>query len=195
MAKLQRNAGFQNKAPFSAYKITNKLFRSADNDLHPALRYIRRSLRREWWWQLALALALAALPVLLCWWLSRAGYEWAPAVLLLSAPGLRWLVQLVRKPAPQHHRLWELLFHNPLKIVWVYSVRTQVIPFGFYLWETGLMVFKLNDGDEISIAIPARKLKVVSRFLNKLLPHATFGYSPERQKLFEENPAQLVKPD
>ena len=67
------------------------------------------------------------------------------------------------------------------------------MPFGFYLWETGQMYFKLVDGQEICLFVPARKLRMVSRFLNKVLPHATFGYSPENAQLFRENPLQLIK--
>jgi hypothetical protein len=67
------------------------------------------------------------------------------------------------------------------------------MPFGLYLWERGTMFFMLQDGDEISVGLPARKLKMVSRFLNKLLPHASFGYTAERQQQFEADPKLLLK--
>ena len=114
-------------------------------------------------------------------------------VLGLCLVGFLLLKKALEEAHAESHPLWQTLLNNPLNIVWVYSVRTQVMPFGFYLWENGQMYFKLVDGNEISILVPARKLRMLSRFLNKWLPHATFGYSPENEQLYRENPVQLIK--
>ncbi|MFQ5445897.1 MAG: hypothetical protein ACE5FF_03095 [Saprospiraceae bacterium] len=68
------------------------------------------------------------------------------------------------------------------------------MPFGFHLWDRGEMYFMLMDGSEVSISLPAVQLKMVLRFMNKLLPHASFGYSAERQRQFEMDPATLKSP-
>jgi hypothetical protein len=40
--------------------------------------------------------------------------------------------------------------------------------------ESGILYFKLSDGDAISVSMPAKDLKPVSRFLNQVLPHTSF---------------------
>ena len=99
---------------------------------------------------------------------------------------------IIKKPRTEDERLWYLLNENPKQIVWVYSITTQTMPFGFHLWDTGTMYFKLLDGDEITVGLPTKKLKMVSKFLNRLLPHASFGYSEERQAQFEKDPKLLL---
>ncbi len=107
--------------------------------------------------------------------------------------GLRLLWEVLRQPKPEDDRLWKLLNDRSRQIVWVFCVNTQTMPFGFHLWEEGMMYFKLADGSEVSITLPVRKLKMVSKFLNRLLPHVSFGYSEERQRQFEANPASLLR--
>jgi hypothetical protein len=113
--------------------------------------------------------------------------------LLALMIGLKLLWEVLRQPKVEGERLWQLLNTQRREIVWVYCTNTQLMPFGLYLWERGTMFFMLQDGDEISVGLPARKLKMVSRFLNKLLPHASFGYTAERQQQFEADPKLLLK--
>ncbi len=157
------------------------------------MKLLLRCIRREAGAQLLLAwlpvLAGAALFI----WCRHLGTWIAVLALTLWLAGLLLLKRALKQPRAEAHPLWQTLLNNPLRIVWVYTVRTQVMPFGFYLWETGQMYFKLVNGQEISLFVPARKLRMVSRFLNKLLPHATFGYSPENEQLYRENPLQLIK--
>lgn len=89
--------------------------------------------------------------------------------------------------------LSNLLRDEPEKIVWVYSILTQRMPFGFEVNQTGTMYFKLIDGDELTVSLPADQLKSVSRSLNTRLPHATFGYTKEREQWFMAHPAMLLK--
>ena len=157
------------------------------------MKLLLRCIRREAGAQLLLAwlpvLAGAALFI----WCRHLGTWISVIALTLWLAGLLLLKRALKQPRAEAHPLWQTLLNNPLRIVWVYTVRTQVMPFGFYLWETGQMYFKLVNGQEISLFVPARKLRMVSRFLNKLLPHATFGYSPENEQLYRENPLQLIK--
>jgi len=93
----------------------------------------------------------------------------------------------------QNHRLIQLLHQKPGEIVWVYSVKTERLPFGFQ-WSTNItLYFKLSDGDEISIVLPRNKIKLISKYLNRLLPHATFGYSADRAQWYNVSPDLLRK--
>ena len=76
--------------------------------------------------------------------------------------------------------LIKIIDENPAFIVWVYTLETNLMPFGFKVNDKGLIYFKLRNGDEISVKMPAKHLKLVSRFLNRLLPEAMFGFSKEK---------------
>jgi uncharacterized SAM-binding protein YcdF (DUF218 family) len=93
----------------------------------------------------------------------------------------------------EESQLMKMLVQNPKQIVWVYSVVTNRMPFGFQFSKNGIMYFKMIDGKDFSVGMPEKDLKVVSRFLNRLLPHATFGYSEEKEKRYLENPELLVR--
>lgn len=95
------------------------------------------------------------------------------------------LAQHLRR-RPQAHPLQALLHRQPEAIVWIYTVRTQRMPFGIELFSGGTMYFHLADGEDLSIGLPEDKLKLVSHTLSRLLPHATFGYSPEKARRFKE---------
>ena len=89
--------------------------------------------------------------------------------------------------------LMTILLKEPQKVVWVYSVVTQRMPFGFQVNQTGTMYFKLIDGNEITLTLPALELKPISEMLNYHLPHATFGYTKEREQWYLAHPAMLMK--
>ena len=86
-----------------------------------------------------------------------------------------------------------VLLKKPRKVVWVYSVVTQRMPFGFVINHSGTMYFKLIDGSEMTLSLPAEELKSISEMLNYHLPHATFGYSKEKEQWFLAHPEMLLK--
>jgi hypothetical protein len=55
------------------------------------------------------------------------------------------------------------------------------------------LYFKLSNGDEITVSLRPQKLKVISKFLNRLLPHASFGYSHDRAQWYHVHPDMLRK--
>jgi hypothetical protein len=86
-----------------------------------------------------------------------------------------------------------ILLKEPQRVVWVYAIVTQRMPFGFQVNQTGTMYFKLIDGNEITLTFPASELKNISEMLNYHLPHATFGYTKEREQWYLAHPALLMK--
>jgi hypothetical protein len=82
--------------------------------------------------------------------------------------------------------LIKIIKQQPEKILWVYTLETNLMPFGFKVKDKGLIYFKMNDGEDVCIKMPAKDLKLVSRFLNRLLPNAMFGFSEEKQRLYNE---------
>ena len=89
--------------------------------------------------------------------------------------------------------LMTTLMKEPQKVVWVYAVVTQRMPFGFQVNQTGTMFFKLIDGNEITLTLPASELKPISEMLNYHLSHATFGYTKEREQWYLAHPAMLMQ--
>ncbi len=125
------------------------------------------------------------------------GYSKSILLLVLSWVliyfGVKYTWRALKIQNVEESELIKLLIKKPEKIVWVYSVITNRMPFGLQFSQTGLMYFKMIDGDEISISLPNKEMKVVSRFLNRLLPHATFGYSEDKEKAFRKNPEILIR--
>jgi hypothetical protein len=64
------------------------------------------------------------------------------------------------------------------------------------LGSTGLKLYtstKLRDGDDISVSLSTDDLKAISKYLNDLLPHATFGYTKDREQWFMASPLMLLR--
>jgi len=119
---------------------------------------------------------------------------------LLSVVGLIALLfavqfgyQYFRYPDVQQMPLFVLLKRKPQNIVWIYSVVTERMPFGFKINHNALMYFKLLDRDSICIAVPAERAEVISNGLNYLLSHATFGFSEDKEQLYMAAPEMLLR--
>lgn len=106
--------------------------------------------------------------------------------------GLYQLIQLLPYRSLRRHPILEKLYGDPGRIVWVYSVVTQRMPYGLEVRAYGLLYFKLVDGEDLCVSMPARHLRIVSRCLNRMLPHATFGYSPNKEQLYRIDPQMLI---
>jgi len=180
---------------------TNKLFYKTDQQRvnreklfrHPAMQILKGALARELRLQFLLTMGLLSAGMLLCILFIRESLILSLFGLLLSGIALRLIYQLIPRLNVENTQLITLLREDPKQIVWVYAVVTERLPFGLQLNSSGTMYFKLANGDEISVAMPASKLKLVSKFLNRLLPHASFGYSRNRAEWFSTNPSQLRK--
>lgn len=162
---------------------------------HPAMHLIRTSIRRELILKLTLSILLFAAGIVVGYVYFKKRNVLATFGLVAVLAGLKLLRDTLRRSKVEDDPLWQLLQKDSgrQQIVWVYCVTTQVMPFGFHLWQRGAMFFKLMDGEEITVSLPAGKQKMVSRFLNRLLPHASFGYSEEKQRLFESDPSMLLR--
>lgn len=114
-------------------------------------------------------------------------------VLIVIILGMKWFWNRLKVYFQDELPLANLLEKEPRRIVWVYSMITQRMPFGFQINQSGTMYFKLIDGDELSVSLPAKDLKIISEALNTYLPHATFGYTKEREQWFLAHPAMLLK--
>lgn len=157
------------------------------------MRLIHNAVQKERNVKLALSLILMTVATVVPYFNKSKNNFVYTCCLIAFLIGLQLLYQIIRKPRSEEDRLIDLLNKNPKQIVWIFTITTQTMPFGFHLWDSGVMYFKLLDGDEITVNLPVKKLKMVSKFLNRLLTHASFGYSDERQAKFEQDPKLLLK--
>lgn len=89
--------------------------------------------------------------------------------------------------------LYRTLVDEPQEVVWIYSLMTQRMPFGLELFKTGVVYIYRKDGSHHSVSVPVQKLKLVCKFLGRLLPQASVGYTRERAQQFEFNPELLMR--
>lgn len=160
---------------------------------HPAMRVLRRCLWRELMLQLLASAALLTLGLALLIFFFSHNIILTVLGLILSVTGLRLVFQKLVNRRIGNHRLMVLLADHPGQIVWVYSVVTERLPFGFRFTRNGILYFKLADGDEITVTLPAPDLRLVLRHLNRMLPHASFGYSRDRAQWYLASPELLRK--
>ena len=159
---------------------------------HPAIQAIQKSVASEQWIKLAVGLFFAAIGILGLVW------TWGHLVitilmLVMIGGALLFLKSTVDDWNKEQTAFMDLLTKQPQKIVWVYTIITQRMPFGLEWSKSGTIYFKLINGEELTVTMPAKHITFVSRSLNKLLPHATFGFTKDREQWYMASPEMLLK--
>lgn len=157
------------------------------------MQLLRNAIRREWRLKVVASLFLSVLGLLFSFAFFGVNIILTLFGLICTLLGIRFIFRLIREGRPGGPRLIYLLEHRPGHIVWVYSVLTERLPFGLRFTSSCTMYFKLMDGDEVSVSLPARRQPEVSKVLNRLLPHATFGYTRDREQWYMADPAMLLR--
>ena len=97
---------------------------------------------------------------------------------VIATAALWWLYRIVSdQPLAALRRQ---LHEDPDSIKWVYTTVTERMPFGFRTAAMGTLYFVEADGTSQSYDLKPDKLKLVTKTLNRVLPHADFGYTEER---------------
>lgn len=113
--------------------------------------------------------------------------------MMTATVGLKFLFDSIRSPKPSYHPLIQSLSLQPQKIVWVYALQVDNMPFGIRLFSYGRLAIKLNDRTELSISLPYSDIEFILQELKKQIPHATFGFSNENRQLYLIDPHLLLK--
>lgn len=197
-AFIQRKNKYSKTPPLYQQNVFNNLFLNssvlkAEKVLrHPGLDPLWEALEHEtnqqWWSGIA---AFVSGIGLFCWGWMSSGLLAIVGIFVVMG-GLSILVQIARRPSATT-RLRQLILEEPQTVVWVYSVVTERLPFGMRFQRSGLLYFKLVDGDEISVRLPAKRLTLITKILSRALPHALIGYSTHRAQTFAEDPRRLRK--
>jgi hypothetical protein len=160
---------------------------------HPSMSLLRRAIRREQAQKLLASAALLAFGGTLCYAFFALNIPLTVIGLVCAVLGLRYTAYFLTHRRIEDSPLLRLLKHQPGQIVWVYSLVTEWLPFGLQMGRNATLYFKLLDGDEITLGIPQKDLKLVSHLLNRLLPHASFGYTRDREQWYLASPAMLLQ--
>ena len=166
----------------------------SDNPLyhHPGILVLRRALQRELRLQILASVILLIFGLFLIWCFFSKSWIITIIGLVTTVLGIRLVLKTAKNWEVDHHPIMQTLYYQPRQIVWVYSLHTQRMPFGFEFSNSGTLYVKMIDGDEFSVSLPAKKLKLVSKTLSRVLPHASFGYSKVRAQWFLESPEKLL---
>lgn len=157
------------------------------------MKILLRAVERDNYLQVIAASLLTVFGIMLVQFSFQRSTIMVIAGLSCTIIGGQLVIKKLKQLQVEDSQLVHLLFNHPEKIVWVYGVVTQHHPFGFSFSQNGLLYFKLINGEDIVVDLPAKKLKQVSRFLNKLLPYTCFGYTKEREKQYLIAPSSLKK--
>lgn len=168
----------------------------SDNPLyrHPSMKLLRTAISKENRQQLIAAIILTISGLLCTYFAFEKSHIIAALGILVTIIGIRLTFKFIQRQNVEESHLVYLLFHKPEKIIWVYGVVTQHQPFGFNTTRGGILYFHLIDGDNISVSLSPKRLKQVSKFLNRLLPNAIFGYTKEREQMYAQDPKSLLRP-
>jgi len=158
---------------------------------HPAMRTLRRAIMRELRLQFVASIVLLAIGSGLCIATFKISVVFSVIGLGVSMIAGKLVVDTAANLRIDNHFLLNYLRYQPQHVVWVYSLLAERAPMGLQFLRKGTLHFRLDNGSEFSVGLPAHQLKLVSKFLIRLLPHATFGYSTDLEYLYRVSPERL----
>jgi len=163
-----------------------------------ATTILKASLRRTLQVKSLLALALLGIGVLLIFFFSKGlprPTEITVRVFgtMAGMSGLFIFMHVFRNLDVGRALVVRQLEEEPQDVVWVYHYITVNMPWGIELFRIITLHIHLADGSKHAVFVKNDRLKELLGALQSLLPHATFGYSAEREQLFRANPELLRK--
>ena len=126
------------------------------------------------------AVAVLAVALAVSLFSLRVGTVLPFAGAVVATLSLYWLVRLLSEQPAAAWR--EDLREHPERIVWVYSMVTERMPFGLNLMRSATLYLVDDRGEAHDFSLPPDRLLLVTKTLNRLLPHAEFGYTEEREQ-------------
>lgn len=147
---------------------------------HPGLQPLWDSMERDRRQQQFAAIGLMILSLFLIVVGATSRYlGWALLGGTMATAALWWLFRTLSE---QPLAFWRRqLREQPESIVWVYGLVTERMPFGFKTTTNATLHLVETDGQIHAFGLKPEELKLVTKTLNRVLPHAEFGYSPERE--------------
>lgn len=99
-----------------------------------------------------------------------------------------FLAQAARLRNPREAPLYRTLNESPERVVWFYEDITRVNGVDNYS-----VVLWCADGTKLELNLKRTDPNRLLATLSEMLPHAVFGFTPERMRLFRRAPAQFAE--
>lgn len=112
---------------------------------------------------------------------------------IVGAVGLYAIIYAYRSINPNRLSILRMLKEQPNDIVWSHQYILQNMPFGVEVFKVCDIYLYTRHRDKDCIRIKMEKLEEIQQALERDLPHATFGYSVEKEQLYRANPNMLYK--
>jgi len=154
---------------------------------------IRKALKREIRLKLLASVALLLFGELLCIYAFQLNGAIVVVGIVLTVLGIKYTRDALLNRNVEKTPLIQLLLKEPKKIVWIYSVVTQRMPFGLEFSKEATIYFKLIDGDDMTLNMSESEAGKTLKTLNFKLPHTSFGYTQDREQWFMADPALLYR--
>ena len=154
---------------------------------------IRKALKREIRLKLLASVVLLLFGELLCIYAFQLNGAIVVVGIVLTVLGIKFTRDALLNRNIEKTPLMQMLSKEPKKIVWIYSVMTQRMPFGLEFSNDVTIYFKLINGDDLTLNMSQSEADKTLKMLNFKLPHATFGYTQDREQWFMADPALLYR--
>ena len=86
-----------------------------------------------------------------------------------------------------------MIEHDPKRIVWVYKKINTGSVSGVKVVQFSFVMFGLDNKQLVQVRLPDQDAGQLLKELAAKLDHTTFGYSPELERKFKNNPQELLR--
>lgn len=103
------------------------------------------------------------------------------------------LFRAIKRFNVERNPFYIAVVYNSRNVVWVYHQVTHVMPFGIQLYKRFTIYIHTLHGKCYSLQVSEKQLMPCLKYLEKLLPRATFGHDIKKEQLYRANPIMLVR--
>ncbi len=162
------------------------------------LTLLEKALRKNRNIKLIWGLFLLGLAVFLTFYLNRplllpakTAFLFLLFCIILAFSGGYLLLNAVLRYDIHKNSILKTIREEPQKIAWVYTTKIEYFPFGIKFMDMCSLHIHLTDYDKMVLFMQEKELKKLNQLLKMHLPQTTFGYSKQREQLYDISPDLL----
>ncbi len=87
----------------------------------------------------------------------------------------------------------DFIERHPKRVVWVYKKVSSGSLYGATVARFSFVIFGLDDKRRVQVRLSARDADRLLEELKAKLDHTTFGYSPELERKYRDDPQELLR--
>ena len=159
---------------------------------HPAYHVVEKAIRRELWELVGFGAFFFMSGFVFILLSPTYHFGFLILGLILMGPGVYLFLKAFQNWDIEDSEIIQTISNDTKNVIWVYPYVTQVMPFGISLFDRCYIIMKTLDGKELAFKVPVRKKKLLLNWLKRLIPHARFGFSKERETLYGQSPESFL---